>query len=251
MAAVPTLNRCQYHFRDDRQCRRPICAPGLPYCAAHEKMVERDLDRIALNPPPPPPHATSDLFMRWLAEHPLDSASHVNLAMQQLLIMLAARRVTYREAQIHLTALRVYLKTISLVRGEVRDPRIYLPHQAATQQALAETCQPLLSAIESDRREEESATAAAATSAVAAELAKRPNSNCYIVPDSPPPTVDDCVRKQREFLAAAREERAAYEAQQHVAATVHSTLAPDAPSAAGSPSLSPPLQLLAPSPKAP
>ena len=205
------LYRCNYHYTDDRRCAEPQSGPGMAYCRAHERKLERMQQRQSAPPPPPPsppPTAAMNAFTQFLAAHPLDSATRIAHASQLTMILLASGRITTREFNSFQSGFRHLSKTYKFVANETRQPDLFLKHQAANAEAFSASAADLLPAIAADQAAEAAAHEAAAqahaeaAAAAAADDEPHPSNTFPTRPPAPPLTIEAYLRNQDAFRAA-------------------------------------------------
>jgi hypothetical protein len=105
------LERCTYMFSNDRRCRNLIHTPDSPFCFFHA-------NRGRKKPKPGAQDAAMRELFRWLAAHPLDSVTHVNQAVNLVVLLQAGGRISVRRADSLLRLLRVAMKSVPDVREE-------------------------------------------------------------------------------------------------------------------------------------
>ncbi len=105
------LNRCTFMYSDDRRCLNLIHTPGSPLCYYHA--FPRQKRKAA-----PPDQAAARAFYEWLSVHPLDSATHVNQALNQVFLLLVGRRISLRRAEALVRAARLQMKSVRDVHNE-------------------------------------------------------------------------------------------------------------------------------------
>jgi hypothetical protein len=98
-------------FSGDRRCRNLIHTPGSPLCYFHANPRRK-------KPASAPDHPAARAFFQWLAAHPLDSVTHVNQAVNLIVLLLAGNRISVRRADSLLRMTRVLMKSVPEVREE-------------------------------------------------------------------------------------------------------------------------------------
>lgn len=137
------VNRCTFMYADDRRCLNLIHTPGSPLCYYHA--FPRPKRKSA-----PPDQAAARAFHQWLAAHPLDSATHVNQAINQLLFLVLGQRVSIRRANSMTSMIRLAMKSVRDVHQEFIDDEYRRRHWPQGREFLKEV-QPLLaSAVPQD-----------------------------------------------------------------------------------------------------
>lgn len=119
------LERCTFLYADDRRCRNLIQNPGNPFCFYHCEAARKK--NQAATPAPADP-ADDDVavtaFLEWLSLYPLDNATHLNHALNQLFFLVLRDRISARQADSLLRTIRLMLKTVSDVREEFQFPAL-------------------------------------------------------------------------------------------------------------------------------
>lgn len=105
------LNRCTFMYSDDRRCLNLIHTPGSPLCYYHA--FPRQKRKAA-----PPDQTAARAFYEWLAAHPLDSATHVNQALNQLFLLVLGQRVSLRRAEALIRVARLQMNSVRDVHKE-------------------------------------------------------------------------------------------------------------------------------------
>jgi hypothetical protein len=105
------LHRCTFLYADARRCRNLIHTPGSPLCYYHA------FPRQKRKPAPPDERAARE-FYRWLAAHPLDNATHVNQALNQIFFLLLGKRISLRRAEALIRVARLQMKSVRDVHEE-------------------------------------------------------------------------------------------------------------------------------------
>ncbi|MGH9817930.1 MAG: hypothetical protein ACRD6I_17835, partial [Candidatus Acidiferrales bacterium] len=123
------LERCTFLYADDRRCRNLIQNPGNPFCFYHCEAARKKKEREAVKPAPADGRAAR-AFLDWLSTHPLDNATHLNRALNQLFFLVLRDRISARQADSLIRTVRLLLKTVPDVRDEFQFPglRAHAPH---------------------------------------------------------------------------------------------------------------------------
>ena len=136
-AAHPDINRCNFMFADDRRCRNPLELPGMAFCYYHRVSVEKKKAAIArataraaapvASPDASPaasPNATAvtDLLSGWLCRNRLDTAAHLNEAINQLFFLMISGKFSARQADALVRMAGLLLKTVPLMKREIMYP---------------------------------------------------------------------------------------------------------------------------------
>ncbi|MCI0738119.1 MAG: hypothetical protein L0Y72_03680 [Gemmataceae bacterium] len=117
------LNRCNFMYADDRRCRNLIQNPGNPFCVYHCQAAGKKSEPATPTPADP---ADDDVatraFLEWLSLYPLDTATTLNRALNQLFGLVLRNRISARQADSLLRTIRLMLKTVPDVRNEFQLP---------------------------------------------------------------------------------------------------------------------------------
>lgn len=188
-ALHPDLNRCNFMFSDDRRCRNQIEQPGHPFCVYHRRKLEKDTRKPVFCAAPPRRSAAADTFSQWLSQHSLDTATNIHQAVNQLFVLLAAGRISPREADSLLRLARVMIRSSRDVRNELRITSLR-ELKPVSEKFLAELNKSLVPAIAADNVAAEAASSTApagtAESTVDSSLAPDPAPLEPVLPAQPP-----------------------------------------------------------------
>ncbi|MGH9793805.1 MAG: hypothetical protein ACRD5G_03445 [Candidatus Acidiferrales bacterium] len=117
------LNRCNFMYADDRRCRNLIRNPGDPFCFYHSEAARKRSEPATPTPADPiEDDVAARVFIEWLSIYSLDTATHLNQALNQLFFLLLRNRISGRQADSLLRAVRLMLKTVPDVREEFQLP---------------------------------------------------------------------------------------------------------------------------------
>jgi len=108
------LNRCSFMYDHQRRCLNPQETPGATFCYYHARRKEKEQARSD--------GLTSRALFAWLASHPLDTATQINRALNQLYLCVAGDLISARRADSMVRMARMLLKTVVEVNREARDP---------------------------------------------------------------------------------------------------------------------------------
>jgi hypothetical protein len=133
------LNRCTFLYSDDRRCRNLIHTPGSPLCYYHAFPRQKRM-------PAPSDETAAREFYRWLAAHPLDNATHVNQALNQIFFLLIGKRISLRRAEALIRVARLQMKSVPDVHKEFTNSEYARRHWPQGSNFLKEI-QPLLASV--------------------------------------------------------------------------------------------------------
>jgi hypothetical protein len=191
-ASYPDLNRCNFLFAPgDRRCRNPIECPGAAYCYFHGDRARREARARLQADATAQRRAATEAFFQWLCYHPLDTATSLHQAMNQLFLLLAAECISTREAAHFLSLARVMLKNVKAIHNEFSFSML-VNHKPAGEAFLSEMRETLVPAVLAERQ-------------AAAESQPMPPrheaGNLVVPPPGPPLTEADYERAQAEFFS--------------------------------------------------
>jgi len=150
-ASYPDIDRCNYFYAPgDRRCRNPLEFSGAAFCYYHRDKGDRAQARAARMASGPPRRAGQEALRKWMMQHPLDSATNVLRAQNQLLILFAAGAISNKELHGFRIVLRDMSRSIPAVHNEFSYPA-RVSHQRQGQEFLDEVRDTLEQAIAADR----------------------------------------------------------------------------------------------------
>lgn len=133
------LNRCNFMYADDRRCRNLVQTPGDPFCCYHSDKVGKVSRDARANA------SAAQAFFDWLARHPLDTATHLQHTLNLLIFLVVSNRISGRQAETLLRAIRLMAKTIPEAYREFSST--LRQHDPRGEQFLREIRKTLLPAI--------------------------------------------------------------------------------------------------------
>ena len=117
------LNRCNFMYADDRRCRNLIQNPGNPFCFYHcEAARKKNQAATPAQADPADDDVATRAFLEWLSLYPLDTATNLNRALNQLFLLLLRNRISGRQADHLLRTIRLMLTTVPDLRDEFQRP---------------------------------------------------------------------------------------------------------------------------------
>ena len=131
------LNRCNFMFSDDRRCRNPVQTPGQPFCYFHANRSRKKPQSL------PSDESAARAFFHWLSTHPLDNATTVNRAINQLFFLVLGKRLSIRRADSLVRMIRLSMKSLPEFREELYRPGLLADSAPLAEQFLSEV-EPLL-----------------------------------------------------------------------------------------------------------
>jgi len=111
------LNRCSFMYDEARRCRNPQETPGASFCYYHARRKEKQeqrKDRASRL-------LASQALFAWLANHPLDTATQIHGAVNQLFLCVAGNLISARRADSMVRMARLMMKAVPDLRREYND----------------------------------------------------------------------------------------------------------------------------------